>query len=50
MSVQGQIIATKIRLMNEQIKFLEYVWNSLSDKDQNNLLKDYLPEVPNKYK
>ena len=46
MSIEAKIVATKIRIMNEQIKFLEYAF-SLSDKDK--AINSYTGKVPDKY-
>lgn len=47
MTKAASLVAEKIRLMNEQIKFLEYAW---SFADKNKLINNYTGKVPDKYK
>lgn len=46
----GQLVAEKIRLMDEQIKFLEFAWLRFTASEQNLIKGDYLGKVPDKYK
>ena len=48
MSGVGYIVAEKIRLMDEKIKFLEYAWSLVMDKDK--VINNYTGLVPSKYK
>ncbi len=44
------IVAQKIRLMDEQIKFLEYVWLLCPTDYKDQAVNNYKGKVPDKYK
>lgn len=43
------LITAKIQHMEEQIKFLEPIWNKLSRKDKDRYLNNFSGKVPDKY-
>ena len=47
---EALIVATKIRLMGEEIKFLDYIWSTLTEETKDKLINDYLGFIPSKYK
>ncbi len=46
----GRLVADKIRLMDEQLKFLEYVWSLCQADMQDQAINNYKGKVPDKYK
>lgn len=45
---KARLIA-KFHLMDEQIKFLEYVWSCLHEEEQEFYINNYKGHVPTKY-
>jgi hypothetical protein len=45
-----EILATKIRLMDDEIKFLEFAWAGLSQFERDKIINEYVGTIPRKYK
>jgi len=45
----ADIVRAKLSSMAQQIKFLEFIYNSLSDADRARLVNEYADVVPDKY-
>ena len=49
MSAAADIIRVKLASMAQQIKFLEFVYNSLSDTERARYINEYADQIPDKY-
>ncbi len=49
MGTKANLVAWKLRLMAEQIDFLEAAWNSLSQEQKDILINNYVGRIPAKY-
>ena len=45
----AEAVRQKLLLMDEQIKFLEFIWNDLPQKVRDTYINDYIGRVPYKY-
>lgn len=49
MGSKANLVAWKLRLMADQVKFLEAAWNSLSQEQKDRVINNYVGRVPMKY-